>query len=102
VTVVVVGGGALGLMHAIEARRRGHDVVHLEREPGPRGASVRNFGLIWLSGRAGGLELDLARRSRARWEELALDAPGTSTRSRSRSMSTNARTSICSPRPNGY
>jgi len=76
VTVVVVGGGVLGLMHAVEALRRGHDVVHLEREPGPRGASVRNFGLIWLSGRAGGLELDLARRSRARWEELALDAPG--------------------------
>jgi FAD dependent oxidoreductase TIGR03364 len=75
-SVVVVGGGALGLMHAIEARRRGHDVVHLEREPGPRGASVRNFGLIWLSGRAGGAELDLARRSRARWEQLALEAPG--------------------------
>jgi FAD dependent oxidoreductase TIGR03364 len=75
-SVVVVGGGVLGLMHAIEARRRGHDVVHLEREPGPRGASVRNFGLIWLSGRAGGAELELARRSRARWEQLALDAPG--------------------------
>jgi len=76
VSVVVVGGGVLGLMHAIEARRRGHDVVHLEREPGPRGASVRNFGLIWLSGRAGGAELDLARRSRARWEQLALEATG--------------------------
>ena len=75
-SVVVVGGGVLGLMHAIEARRRGHDVVHLEREPGPRGASVRNFGLIWLSGRAGGAELELARRSRARWEQLALEAPG--------------------------
>jgi FAD dependent oxidoreductase TIGR03364 len=75
-SVVVVGGGVLGLMHAIEARRRGHDVVHLEREAGPRGASVRNFGLIWLSGRAGGAELDLARRSRARWEQLALEAPG--------------------------
>ena len=75
-SVVVVGGGVLGLMHAIEARRRGHDVVHLEREPGPRGASVRNFGLIWLSGRAGGAELALARRSRARWEQLALEAPG--------------------------
>ena len=35
-SVVVVGGGVLGLMHAIEARRRGHDVVQLEREPGAR------------------------------------------------------------------
>ncbi len=25
-SVVVVGGGVLGLMHAVEARRRGHDV----------------------------------------------------------------------------
>lgn len=35
-TVVVVGGGVLGLMHALEARRLGHDVVHLEREAGSR------------------------------------------------------------------
>ena len=76
VSVVVVGGGVLGLMHALEARRRGHDVVHLERETGPRGASVRNFGLIWVSGRAGGPELDLARRSRARWEQIAAEVPG--------------------------
>ncbi len=50
--VAVVGGGVLGFMHALEARRRGHPVTHLEREPGSRGASVRNFGLIWVSGRA--------------------------------------------------
>jgi hypothetical protein len=37
-------------MHALAARRRGLDVLHLEREPEPRGASVRNFGLIWVSG----------------------------------------------------
>ena len=63
--VVVVGGGVLGTMHAVAARRRGLDVVHLEREPGPRGASVRNFGLIWVSGRGGGPELSLALRARA-------------------------------------
>jgi len=45
-SVVVVGGGVLGFMHALEARRRGHPVTHLEREPGARGASVRNFGLM--------------------------------------------------------
>ena len=75
-SVVVVGGGVLGLTHALEARRRGHDVVHLEREAGPRGASVRNFGLIWVSGRAGGAELDLARRARARWADIAAGVPG--------------------------
>lgn len=76
-SVVVVGGGVLGFMHALEARRRGHQVTHLEREPGSRGASVRNFGLIWVSGRAGGPELDLARRARVRWAEIAAEVPGT-------------------------
>ena len=45
--VVIVGGGVLGTMHAVEARRRGFEVVQLEREPEARGASVRNFGLVW-------------------------------------------------------
>jgi FAD dependent oxidoreductase TIGR03364 len=76
-SVVVVGGGVLGFMHALEARRRGHLVTHLEREPGSRGASVRNFGLIWVSGRAGGPELDLALQARARWAEIAAEVPGT-------------------------
>src|SRR5260221_8413603 len=67
--VVVVGGGVLGTWHAVAARRRGLDVLHLEREPEPRGASIRNFGLIWVSGRAAGPELSLALRARAAWEE---------------------------------
>ena len=65
------------MMHALEARRRGHEVVHLEREPVPRGASVRNFGLIWVSGRAPGAELELALRARARWAQIAVQVPGT-------------------------
>ena len=75
--LVVVGGGVLGMMHAAAARERGHHVVHLEREPGPRGASVRNFGLIWVSGRAPGPELELALRCRDLWERLADRVPGT-------------------------
>jgi FAD dependent oxidoreductase TIGR03364 len=73
--VVVVGGGVLGMMHAVQARRRGLDVVHLEREAAPRGASVRNFGLVWVSGRAPGSELALAQRARTLWEELAEQVP---------------------------
>jgi FAD dependent oxidoreductase TIGR03364 len=75
--VVIVGGGVLGVMHAALARSRGLDVVHLEREPAARGASVRNFGLVWVSGRAAGAELALALRSRQLWEELAGQIPGT-------------------------
>jgi FAD dependent oxidoreductase TIGR03364 len=75
--VVIVGGGILGTMHAVMARRRGLAVIHLEREPEGRGASVRNFGLIWVSGRRAGPELALALRARELWESIAADAPGT-------------------------
>jgi FAD dependent oxidoreductase TIGR03364 len=74
--IVVVGGGVLGTMHAVAARRRGYEVVHLEREAGARGASVRNFGLVWVSGRKPGPELSLALRARELWEELGAQVPG--------------------------
>jgi len=74
---VIVGGGILGTMHAIMARRRGLSVVHLEREADGRGASVRNFGLVWVSGRRAGAELALALRARQLWAEIAGFAPGT-------------------------
>jgi FAD dependent oxidoreductase TIGR03364 len=75
--VVIVGGGILGTMHAVLARRHGYAVTQLEREPAGRGASVRNFGLVWVSGRRRGPELALALRARALWEEIAEVAPGT-------------------------
>jgi glycine/D-amino acid oxidase-like deaminating enzyme len=82
--VVIVGGGVLGIMRAAAARGLGHDVVHLEREPDSPGASVRNFGLIWVSGRAPGAEHALAVRARARWEELAAAVPGAGFRANGR------------------
>src|SRR5262249_1495059 len=71
----VVGAGVLGSLHALAALRRGHDVVHLEREQVGRGASIRNFGLVWVSGRRPGAELALALRSRALWDELGRQIP---------------------------
>jgi FAD dependent oxidoreductase TIGR03364 len=73
--VVIVGGGILGTMHALEASRRGWAVTHLEADAGPRRASVRNFGLVWVSGRAPGPELDLAVRARELWERIADHTP---------------------------
>jgi FAD dependent oxidoreductase TIGR03364 len=73
--VVIVGGGVLGTMHAREACLRGWEVIHLEADAGPRRASVRNFGLIWVSGRAAGPELELAIRARALWGQIADQAP---------------------------
>ena len=64
-------------MHAVHARRRGYHVVHLEREPEARGASVRNFGLVWVSGRKAGPELALALRARQLWKEISAEVPGT-------------------------
>ncbi|MFH0518855.1 hypothetical protein ACHBTE_17000 [Streptomyces sp. M41] len=43
---------------------RGHEVVQIEREAEARGASLRNFGQIWVSGPAGGEELTTALRAR--------------------------------------
>jgi FAD dependent oxidoreductase TIGR03364 len=74
--IVVVGGGVFGTMHAFFALLRGADVLHLERDHVPSGATVRNFGLIWVSGRAVGRELELALRARELWEAVGERVPG--------------------------
>ncbi|MFB7026992.1 MULTISPECIES: TIGR03364 family FAD-dependent oxidoreductase [unclassified Streptomyces] len=74
--VIVVGAGVVGTMHAWHAVERGHEVVHIEREAEARGASLRNFGQIWVSGRAGGEELDTALRARELWEGIGARVPG--------------------------
>jgi len=74
-TVAIVGGGVVGTMHAWMARRRGLEVVHLDRDAEPRRASVRNFGLVWVSGRARGPELALALRARELWEVIGAEVP---------------------------
>ncbi|MDF3297695.1 TIGR03364 family FAD-dependent oxidoreductase [Streptomyces tropicalis] len=73
--VIVVGAGVVGTMHAWQAVARGHEVVQIEREAEARGASLRNFGQIWVSGRAGGEELDTALRARELWEEIGARVP---------------------------
>ncbi|MYW21253.1 TIGR03364 family FAD-dependent oxidoreductase [Streptomyces sp. SID486] len=73
--VTVVGAGVVGTMHAWQAVERGHQVVQIEREAEARGASLRNFGQIWVSGRAGGEELDAALRARELWEEIGGRVP---------------------------
>ncbi|MFC7819464.1 TIGR03364 family FAD-dependent oxidoreductase [Streptomyces sp. NPDC057367] len=73
--VIVVGAGVVGTMHAWHAVNRGHEVVQIERETEARGASLRNFGQIWVSGRAGGEELETALRARELWEEIGARVP---------------------------
>jgi FAD dependent oxidoreductase TIGR03364 len=73
---VVVGAGIVGTWHALELVGAGFDVDHLEADAGPTGASVRNFGLVWVSGRRSGDELHTAQRARRRWEEVGAEVPG--------------------------
>ena len=73
---VVVGAGIVGTWHAVELVEAGFRVDHLEADAAPTGASVRNFGLVWVSGRRTGAELDAARRARCRWEEIGAEVPG--------------------------
>ncbi|GAA5043986.1 TIGR03364 family FAD-dependent oxidoreductase [Streptomyces similanensis] len=73
--VTVVGAGVVGTMHAWQAIERGHEVVQIEREAEARGASLRNFGQIWVSGRAAGAELETALRARELWEEIGARVP---------------------------
>src|SRR5262249_25222292 len=63
----VVGAGILGLAHAYHLARRGRRVVVFERSPRAAGASVRNFGMLWLIGQPAGPLYDLARRSLEVW-----------------------------------
>jgi len=71
---LIVGGGIIGTMHAVLAAEKGFDVIHLERDLGPQSASVRNFGLIWVSGRLAGEELNLALRARELWSVIGARA----------------------------
>ncbi|HET9094514.1 MAG TPA: FAD-dependent oxidoreductase [Solirubrobacteraceae bacterium] len=68
--VCVVGAGLLGLVHAHEARRRGLNVVLLERDGRPRGASILDSGHLFFSALAAGPALDAAVLARSRWIDL--------------------------------
>ena len=68
--ILIIGGGIIGTAHAYEALKSGHQVIQLERDDVARSASVRNFGLVWVSGRKSGAELNTAVRARQLWDEI--------------------------------
>lgn len=72
--LAVVGGGILGLAHALAAARGGRRVVVLDREARANGASVRMPGLVAVTGHAAGAAWRRAKRSRDVWAEVAVQA----------------------------
>jgi FAD dependent oxidoreductase TIGR03364 len=72
--VAVVGAGIVGLSCARAAAERGLSVVVVDRDTRARGASVRNFGLVTVSGQERDSVWHRARRSQAIWLEVAAQA----------------------------
>lgn len=69
--LAVVGGGVIGLAHALVAARQGKRVVLIERNVRADGASIRNFGFITVTGQERGDSWALARRTCDIWNEIA-------------------------------
>ncbi len=66
----MIGGGIVGLAHALMASRRGLKVALLERTSVAQGASVRNFGMVWPIGQPAGELYEVAMKSRDYWMML--------------------------------
>ncbi len=71
--VGIVGAGIVGLAHAWSAAKQGWSATVFERSPEARGASVRNFGMVYPLSQPDSLR-PLALRSRQIWIDLAEQA----------------------------
>src|SRR3982751_2055816 len=65
--LAVVGAGILGLAHAVAASRVGLSVVVVDRDVQANGASIRNFGFVFVSGEERGPVWRRALRWRVVW-----------------------------------
>src|SRR6516165_4567888 len=72
--LAVVGAGIVGLATALAGARRGMRVLVIDADTQANGASVRNFGLVAVTGQERGLMWQRARRSREVWREVAAAA----------------------------
>lgn len=72
--LAVVGAGIIGLAHAFAAARRGMRVVVIDRDAQANGASIRNFGLVVVSGQEPATSRAHAERTREIWMEVAPQA----------------------------
>jgi FAD dependent oxidoreductase TIGR03364 len=73
-SAIIIGAGIVGLAAARALARKGYSVKVFERSLRAKGASIRNFGMIWPIGQPEGKLYDRAIRSRDIWKEIAHDA----------------------------
>ncbi|WP_250008136.1 TIGR03364 family FAD-dependent oxidoreductase [Actinoplanes sp. M2I2] len=73
VDVAIVGGGIVGLAHAVEAVARGLSVTVIDRDERAVGASVRNFGHACITAQTGEA-LSFALAARDTWLRLGREA----------------------------
>ncbi len=71
--LAIVGGGIVGLGHAVAALRRGLTVAVVDRASSVNGASVRNFGHIGITGQEGEARA-YAELARELWLTLSIEA----------------------------
>jgi len=70
VDVAIIGGGIVGCALAYCLSKRIKGVVVIERRGVASEASGANYGMVWQQTRLPGLDLAMARRSLAMYEEL--------------------------------
>jgi FAD dependent oxidoreductase TIGR03364 len=66
----IVGGGILGLAHALAAAKRGLKTILFDRDQRANGASIRNFGFVTVTGQQAGDTWRRAQLSRRIWGEI--------------------------------
>ncbi|KQR53409.1 oxidoreductase [Leifsonia sp. Leaf336] len=71
--LAIVGGGIVGLGHAVAALRRGLTVAVVDRASSVNGASIRNFGHLGITGQEGEARA-YAELARELWLTLSVEA----------------------------
>lgn len=71
---IVIGAGIVGLATATALAKKGISVKVIDRHAFAVGASVRNFGMLWLIGQPSGAKYERAVRSLAIWKDLCSKA----------------------------